>query len=184
MGTLNGRDESFHEQPRGGEDGRSGGDAAGAARPAGRAETGDPAQPDASLQPGGPPERPRREREKERRRFQEEVASRGARLQRHRERGHRGIWLGLATFGMVGWSIAIPALLGIAIGLWLDNQLGSGRRYTLSFFMAGLAFGMVNVWRWINEYRDEPDDDGEPGDDEGADDGRQGTFSAAKDDGP
>lgn len=136
------------------------------------------------------PKRPKALREEERRRFQEEVASRGRRLRRYRERGQRGIWLGLATFGMVGWSIAIPALLGIAIGLWLDGLLGSGRRFTLSFFIAGLVFGMVNVWRWMNEYRTDPYEDeeawgdGEKRDAEGSGDGAEGTVSAAKDDGP
>ncbi|MEZ5865477.1 MAG: hypothetical protein R3D25_15945 [Geminicoccaceae bacterium] len=28
---------------------------------------------------------------------------------------HRGVWFGLGMFGLVGWSVAVPTLLGIAL---------------------------------------------------------------------
>ena len=31
------------------------------------------------------------------------------------------VWFGLGMFGIVGWSVAIPTLIGIAVGLWIDR---------------------------------------------------------------
>src|SRR5690606_2933830 len=99
---------------------------------------------------GQPPSEEAREAlHRERRRFRGAVERQGERRRRARRAGDRGFWFGLSSFGMVGWSIAVPTLLGVAIGLWLDARLGGGIRYTLSFLIAGLVLGMTNVWRWI-----------------------------------
>lgn len=91
----------------------------------------------------------RRAVQEERRRFRTAVEREAARRERFRREGFRGFWFGLSSFGMVGWSIAVPTLLGIALGLWLDARWGGGRRYTISLMVAGLAVGMHNVWRWL-----------------------------------
>ncbi len=31
------------------------------------------------------------------------------------------VWFGLGMFGIVGWAVAIPTLIGIAVGLWIDR---------------------------------------------------------------
>lgn len=96
-----------------------------------------------------PPEEGREAVRRERQRFRRAVERQGERHRRSRRAGDRGFWLGLSSFGMVGWSIAVPTLLGIALGLWLDARWGGGRRYTISLMVAGLAVGMHNVWRWL-----------------------------------
>lgn len=99
---------------------------------------------------GQPPSEEAREAlHRERRRFRGAVERQGERRRRARRAGDRGFWFGLSSFGMVGWSIAVPTLLGIALGLWLDARWGGGRRYTISLMVAGLAVGMHNVWRWL-----------------------------------
>ena len=45
-------------------------------------------------------------------------AERKLRAQRHLD---RTIWLGLGMMGLIGWSVAIPTLAGVALGLWLDK---------------------------------------------------------------
>lgn len=108
--------------------------------------TGQP--PDGEQQPQRPADQEQALR-REQRRFQRTVARKQARHRRFLREGDKGFWFGLSSFGMVGWSIAIPTLMGIALGLWLDQRWGGGIRYTLSLLVAGLAVGMANVWRWL-----------------------------------
>lgn len=60
-----------------------------------------------------------------------------------------GIWFGLGMMGLVGWSVAIPTLLGAALGLWLDQHSPGGRSWTLALLMAGLVIGCFNAWHWV-----------------------------------
>jgi ATP synthase protein I len=57
---------------------------------------------------------------------------------------------GLATFGMVGWSIAVPTILGIGSGIWLDKHFDRGFSWTLTMLFVGLVLGGINAWYWIN----------------------------------
>lgn len=64
------------------------------------------------------------------------------------------IWYGLGMMGLVGWSISIPTLIGIFIGLFLDRTFPSERSWTLIFIVIGLSLGCLNAWRWLrNEDR-------------------------------
>jgi ATP synthase protein I len=59
------------------------------------------------------------------------------------------VGLGLGMFGAVGWSVAIPTLLGALLGAWWDRHQPSSRSYTLIFLVAGLVLGCANAWRWV-----------------------------------
>lgn len=61
-----------------------------------------------------------------------------------------GVWFGLGMMGMVGWSVAIPTVLGAALGLWLDRHYGGTRSWTLALLVAGLVLGCANAWHWIS----------------------------------
>jgi ATP synthase protein I len=73
--------------------------------------------------------------------------------------------LGLATLGMVGWSVVVPTLLGIAGGIALDARFPQTRiSWTLTLMTAGLALGVSNAVYWVNRERrtierDHPEDD-------------------------
>lgn len=59
-------------------------------------------------------------------------------------------WIGM--FGLVGWSIALPTLLGAALGRWLDRRASTGARqvsWTLTMILVGLALGCGAAWYWI-----------------------------------
>ncbi|MFA5506743.1 MAG: AtpZ/AtpI family protein [Vulcanimicrobiota bacterium] len=61
------------------------------------------------------------------------------------------IWSGLTFFGMVGWTVAVPTVLGAALGAWLDRRYPIGHSWTVSLLVAGLTFGCFNAWRWLSE---------------------------------
>ncbi|MDZ7583920.1 MAG: AtpZ/AtpI family protein [Thiobacillus sp.] len=78
-----------------------------------------------------------------------QVDAKAARKLRARRHTTAGIWFGLGMMGLIGWSVAIPTLLGAALGLWLDQHYPGGRSWTLALLVAGLAIGCFNAWRWI-----------------------------------
>lgn len=61
------------------------------------------------------------------------------------------IWFGLGMFGMVGWSVAIPSLLGIGLGVWIDTHFPSQYSWTLMCLVIGVALGCLNAWYWITK---------------------------------
>jgi ATP synthase protein I len=63
----------------------------------------------------------------------------------------RTVWFGLGMMGLIGWSVAIPTLLGAALGLWLDGRYPGPVSWTLSLLFIGLVVGCVNAWRWISK---------------------------------
>ena len=81
----------------------------------------------------------------------EEVGSQARRKLRARQVSKRPIWFGLGLFGLVGWSVAIPTLLGILIGVWLDKTWPNGPSWTLTFLIIGVALGCLNAWFWIKQ---------------------------------
>ena len=64
---------------------------------------------------------------------------------------HTQVWLGLRMFGLVGWAVTIPTLLGIALGVWLDRQVQSRYSWTLMLLLIGLALGCFNAWYWVTK---------------------------------
>ena len=74
----------------------------------------------------------------------------------------QGVWFGLGMMGLIGWSVAIPTLLGAALGIWLDQYYPGKHPWTLALLVAGLAIGCLNAWHWVakedKEIRDEQGD--------------------------
>lgn len=67
------------------------------------------------------------------------------------KRQPKNVWFGLGLFGMVGWSVTIPILIGIAIGVWLDKQFHSPYSWTLMLMFVGVVLGCFNAWYWISK---------------------------------
>lgn len=59
------------------------------------------------------------------------------------------ILFGLGLFGIVGWSIAIPTLIGVAIGVQLDKNYNYDFSWTLTLLFAGIIMGCFNAWYWV-----------------------------------
>ena len=81
--------------------------------------------------------------------FAGQVGAKAARKLKARRNSKPGIWFGLGMMGLIGWSVAIPTLLGAALGLWLDKRYPGGRSWTLALLVAGLAIGCLNAWHWV-----------------------------------
>lgn len=63
----------------------------------------------------------------------------------------KSVWAGLGLFGIIGWSVAIPTLLGAALGIWLDKNYKETFSWTLSLLIVGLMLGCLIAWNWINK---------------------------------
>lgn len=74
------------------------------------------------------------------------------RVRSERERD-RSVWFGLGMFGLVGWSIAIPTLAGIALGMYIDSHYPSRFSWTLMLLFAGVVIGCLNAWYWVQQER-------------------------------
>lgn len=87
--------------------------------------------------------------------FKREVRKREKRKLTMLQDGKESVWFGLGMFGLIGWSIAIPTLLGIAFGIWLDKRWQQGQvSWTLTFLVVGLCLGCLNAWFWIARERE------------------------------
>ena len=80
--------------------------------------------------------------------FAEQIGAKAARKLRAR-RGSQGVWFGLGMMGLIGWSVAIPTLLGAALGHWLDTRHAGRHAWTLALLVAGLVIGCFNAWHWV-----------------------------------
>lgn len=83
--------------------------------------------------------------------FGDKVGRRARRKAIARRTRRRSAWFGLGMFGLVGWSVAIPALAGIALGLWLDSMWPGQPSWTLTFLIIGVILGCLNAWYWIKQ---------------------------------
>jgi len=81
--------------------------------------------------------------------FKEKVKAKEERKLKARLEERPKVWFGLGMFGLVGWSVAIPTLIFIAIGLWIDATWPSRYSWTLMLLFIGIAIGCVNAWYWV-----------------------------------
>ena len=79
--------------------------------------------------------------------FAEQVGAKAARRSKAQHHPTQ-VWFGLGMMGLIGWSVAIPTLLGAALGLWLDKR-HSSHSWTLALLVAGLMIGCLNAWHWV-----------------------------------
>ena len=95
----------------------------------------------------------------------QEVGAKVARKLKAQRQVTRTVWFGLGMMGLIGWSVAIPTLLGAVLGIWLDNRHPGSRSWTLMLLVIGLVVGCLNAWHWVakedKEMREEQEDNDE-----------------------
>lgn len=84
------------------------------------------------------------------RRTAEEIGRKARRKVEARQRRDENVWFGLGLFGLVGWAVAIPTLLGVGLGIWIDRHTDSRVSWTLTLLLAGVAVGCLNAWYWVS----------------------------------
>ena len=85
--------------------------------------------------------------------FSEAVERQESRKLKARSRDDRGVWFGLGMFGLIGWSVALPALGGALLGAWIDRTWPSRYSWTLMLLLAGIILGSLNAWHWVSQER-------------------------------
>ena len=92
--------------------------------------------------PGNPP------------RLEDQVQKKAERRHWAQTQGRRSVWFGFGMFGLIGWAVAIPTVLGITLGIWLDRHWPAGQiSWTISLLFVGIILGCINAWRWVNRER-------------------------------
>jgi ATP synthase protein I len=81
--------------------------------------------------------------------FASQVGTKADRKLKARRHAGAGVWFGLGMMGIIGWSVAVPTLLGAAFGVWLDKHHPGDRSWTLALLVAGLMIGCLNAWHWV-----------------------------------
>lgn len=84
-----------------------------------------------------------------RQRISDEVGGKEVRKLRARRQKGLGAWFGVGMFGLVGWAVSIPTVLGTALGVWVDRTFPSRYSWTLMGLMAGVIWGCLNAWTWV-----------------------------------
>lgn len=81
--------------------------------------------------------------------LEQRVGEKAARKIRARRHVEHTVWFGLGMMGLIGWSVALPTLLGAALGIWLDRNHPGDRSWTLALLVAGLVIGCLNALHWV-----------------------------------
>ncbi len=81
--------------------------------------------------------------------FEENIREKSRRKIKARKNKQKSVWFGIGMFGLVGWSVTIPALLFLALGIWIDSTYGGKYSWTLMLLVVGIAVGCLNAWYWI-----------------------------------
>ena len=89
------------------------------------------------------------DRDDDRRRFGHTVARKAERRIAARKR-EDNVWFWLGMLGLVGWSVAIPTVIGVALGLWLDRVAPAAFSWVLTLIVVGLSLGLFNAWMWVS----------------------------------
>jgi len=82
--------------------------------------------------------------------FSRQVSRKEARKLKARRRKPGRVWFGLGMFGLVGWSVALPTLVCIALGIWIDKHWPGTHSWTLNCLIMGAVIGCINAWLWIS----------------------------------
>ncbi|MFB3926486.1 MAG: AtpZ/AtpI family protein [Syntrophales bacterium] len=86
--------------------------------------------------------------------FTAKVGTKEARRIKGRTQKDNGLWFGLGVAGIVGWSVAIPTLLGAALGIWIDQTWPSRFSWSLMLLVLGVGLGCLNAWYWVKKSRE------------------------------
>ncbi|MBI9081128.1 MAG: AtpZ/AtpI family protein [Pseudodesulfovibrio sp.] len=85
--------------------------------------------------------------------FHKQVESREKRKLKARREPPFGAMDGMGLFGVVGWAVAVPTIVGIFLGVWIDLTWPGPRSWALMLMVLGLATGCASAWCWLTRQR-------------------------------
>jgi ATP synthase protein I len=83
--------------------------------------------------------------------MQRTVLRKSLRRRRARRTRQDSVWAWLGTFGLVGWTVIVPTLAGLAFGIFLDNQIDASFSFAITFLVVGVAVGVSMAWYWVRQ---------------------------------
>ena len=57
----------------------------------------------------------------------------------------------VGQIGVLGWIIVTPILIGLFIGRWLDQKLGTGIFWSAPLLLVGVVIGCWSAWTWMHK---------------------------------
>lgn len=84
----------------------------------------------------------------------DKIARRAERMKAARENPGPSPLRGIGTFGMIGWSVAVPTVGGAFLGLWLDRVAPQNFSWTIALIIGGVTLGSLISWTWVGKERD------------------------------
>ena len=80
----------------------------------------------------------------------EQLLTQKARVMSRRDK--RVFYLNASILGVYGWQMAVPVLLGVILGRFLDRHLDMVHfSWTLNLIIIGFAVGVFNANRWVRK---------------------------------
>ena len=77
------------------------------------------------------------------------IARKAQQMEKARRRRQESVWYGLGMFGLVGWSVAVPIVAAVGLGVWIDRNWPGEVSWTLTLLLAGAMLGAFNAWYWV-----------------------------------
>lgn len=78
----------------------------------------------------------------------DDIGKRARRMKAARDNPGPSPLRGVGTFGMIGWSIAVPTVGGAFLGLWLDRVAPQDFSWTIALILGGVVLGALIAWAW------------------------------------
>jgi len=80
--------------------------------------------------------------------FIRKIEKKEKRKLRARDKKYQAIWFGMGLFGVIGWSVMVPTLIGIAVGIWADRRWPGNISWTLTSLFKNVLSGN-NIFKSI-----------------------------------
>ncbi|AKH98775.1 F0F1-ATPase subunit, putative [Hoeflea sp. IMCC20628] len=81
----------------------------------------------------------------------EDIGRHAKRMKSTRENPGPSPLMGISTFGMIGWSVAVPTVGGALLGIWLDRVAPQSFSWTISLILGGVVLGAFIAGMWMNK---------------------------------
>lgn len=80
-----------------------------------------------------------------------EIGRQAKRMKARRDHPEPSPLRGIATFGMIGWSVAVPTVGGAFLGMWLDRVAPQTFSWSIALILGGVVLGGFIAWSQIDK---------------------------------